>query len=70
MKILIQTLLYDEIEIDKKVQLEKILKNPDDSDIDYFIEVDLGYPDNIKKRTIFHFDPKTKLFLKINKMNI
>ena len=29
-------------------KLEENLNTPDDSDIDYFIEVDLKYPDNIK----------------------
>ena len=29
--------------------LEEILKTPDDSDIGYFIEADLRYPDNIKE---------------------
>ena len=44
-----QPLPYDEIIIDKNVKLEDILNTPDDSDIGYFIEVDLTYPDNIKK---------------------
>ena len=46
-----EPLPYDEIKFDKKVKLEDILNTPDDSDIGYFIEVDLNYPDNIKKRT-------------------
>ena len=33
------------------MKLEKVLNTPDDSDIDYFIEVDLKYPDNIKEKT-------------------
>ena len=47
-----QPLLYDEIEKwlgDPGLYmkwLEEILNTPDDSDIGYFIEVDLRYPDN------------------------
>ena len=32
-------------------KLEKILYTPDGSDIGYFVEVDLKYPDNIKEKT-------------------
>ena len=39
---------YDEIISDKNVKLEDILITTDDSDIGYFIEVDLNYPDNTK----------------------
>ena len=43
------------------VKLEDLLKTPDDSDIGYFIEVDLKYPDNIKKKTKhFSFAPVIK----------
>ena len=31
-------------------KLEEILKTPDDNDSGYFVEVDLGYPDNIKEK--------------------
>ena len=31
--------------------LEEILKTPDNSDIGYFIEVDLRYPNNIEEKT-------------------
>ena len=41
----------DEIKFDNNVNLEDILNTPDDSDIGYFIEVDLNYPDNIKGKT-------------------
>ena len=51
-------------------KLEEILNTPDDSDIGYFIQVDLTYPDNIKKQRIFHFVLKIKLSLKINIMII
>ena len=57
-----QTLPYDEIEMwhgqpDLCMKwLDEILNTPDDSDIGYFIEDDLIYPDNIKnKRKNFPF---------------
>ena len=43
-----ESLPYDESELDRNVKLENILNTPDDSDIGYFIEVDLKYPDNLK----------------------
>ena len=46
-----EPLPYDEIKFDKNVELEDILNTPDDSDIGYFVEVDLIYPDNIKNKT-------------------
>ena len=51
-----QPLPYDEIEFDQNVKLEDILNTPDDSNIGYFFEVDLTYPDNKKqKSTLFPF---------------
>ena len=56
-----QPLPFDEIKFDKNVKLEDILNTPDDSDIGYFIEVDLTYPDNIKEETKhFPFAPVNK----------
>ena len=58
---MIQPLPYDEIEMwhghsDLYMnKLEEILNTPDDSDIGFFIEVDLRYPDNIKKCKDFCF---------------
>ena len=46
-----EPLPYYEIKFDRDIKLEDILKTPDDSDIGYFIEVDLKYLDNIKKKT-------------------
>ena len=46
-----QPLPYDEIKLDKNVKLEDILNAPDHSDIRYFIEVDLAYPDKVKEKT-------------------
>ena len=63
-----QFLPFDEIEMwqghadlymDK---LEEILNNPDDSDIGYFDEVDLKYPENIKEKSKkFPFAPENKI---------
>ena len=56
-----EPLPYDEIEFDNIVKLEVILNTPDDSDIGYFIEVDLKYRDNIKEKTRnFPFSPVNK----------
>ena len=62
-----QMLPYDEIEMwhghpDKYWNwLDEILNTPDDSDIGYFLEVDLKYPDNIKQKTkCFPFCPENK----------
>ena len=56
-----QPLPYDEIRFDNNVTLEGILKTPDDSDIGYFIEADLIYPNNIKEKTKhFPFAPENK----------
>ena len=46
-----QPLPFDENKFDKNVVLQEILNTPDDSDIGYFIEVDLTYPDIIKEKT-------------------
>ena len=66
-----QPLPYDEIEMwhghpDKYWNwLVVILNTPDDSDIGYFIEVDLRYPDNIKEKTKnFPFCPENKIIPK------
>ena len=63
-----EPLPYDEIEFDKSVELEDILTTPDDSDIGYFVEADLKYPDNIKEKTkSFPFAPVNR---KINPDNL
>ena len=62
-----EPLLYDEIKFDQNVKLEDILDTPDDSDIGFFFEADLMYPDNIKEKTKnFPFAPVNK---KINPDN-
>ena len=56
-----QPLPYDEIKFDQNVELEDIINTPDDSDIGYFVEADLMYPDNIKEKTKkFPFVPVNK----------
>ena len=32
-------------------KLEEFLYTPDDNDIDYFVEVDIKYPDNVNNKT-------------------
>ena len=61
---MVQPLPYDEIKFDRNVKLEDILNTPDDSDIGFFVEVDIKYPDIIKKKTK-HFPsaPEKKLIL-------
>ena len=56
-----ESLPYDKIKLDNNVNLENILNSPDDSDIGYFVEVDIKYPDNIKQKTKnFPFAPENK----------
>ena len=62
-----QLLPYDEMEMwhrhaDKYLNwLDEILNTPDDSEIGYFLEVDLKYPDNIKQKTKYYpFCPEDK----------
>ena len=62
-----ESLPYDEIKLDNNIELEGLINTSDDSDIGYFIEVDLKYPDNIKEKTKnFPFAPMNK---KINPIN-
>ena len=62
-----EPLPYDEIKFINNFKLEDILNTSDDSDIGYFIEVDLIYPNNIKQKTKnFPFAPMNK---KINPDN-
>ena len=49
-----EPLPYDENKVDNNVKLENTLNPPDNSDIGHLVEVDLGYPDIIKKQNIFH----------------
>ena len=66
-----QTLPYDEIEMwlghpDLYMnKLEEILNTLDDSDIRYFIDVDLRYPDNLRGKTkSFPFCPEKTIIHK------
>ena len=62
-----ESLPYDGNKFEKDFCLNDILNAPDDSNIGYFIEVDLTYPDNIKEKTKkFPFAPENK---KINPDN-
>ena len=54
-----ESLPYDEIKFDNNINLEDIINTPDDSNIGYFVEVDLKYPDIIKQKTKnFPFAPE------------
>ena len=56
-----QPLPYDEIKFDQNVEIEENLNTPDDSDIGYFVENNLIYPDNKKQKTKnFPFAPVNK----------
>ena len=56
-----QPLPFDELKFDDNDKLEDLLNTPDDSNIGYFIEVDLIYPNNIKEKTKnFPFAPVNK----------
>ena len=57
-----QLIPYDENKFDKNIKLKDILNTLDDSDIGYFLEVDLKYPDNINKAENFRFCPESKAF--------
>ena len=56
-----QFLHYDEIKFEKDICLEEILNTPNDSEIGYFVGVDLKYPDDIKQKTkYFPFCPENQ----------
>ena len=57
-----QPLPYNEIKFDKSVKLDDILNKTDDSDILYFVEVDLSFPDIIEEKLKhFPFAPENKI---------
>ena len=57
-----QPLPFHEIKFDRNVSLEDLLNILDDSDIRYFLEVDLRYPHNIRQKTKhFPFAPENKI---------
>ena len=61
-----EPLPYDEIKFDNNVELENFLNTPNESDIGYFIEVDLTYPNSIKEKTKnFRFTPVNKKIILI-----
>ena len=56
-----QSLPYQDLKFDPSTDIETILSTPDDSEIGYFVEVDLKYPDEIKDKTKnFLFCPENK----------
>ena len=56
-----QPLPFDEIKFEQNIKLEDILNTPDDNNIGYFVEADLLYPENTKKKTKnFPFAPVNK----------
>ena len=56
-----ECLPYDETKFDGIVKFEEFLNTPHDSDIGYFVQIDLIYPDNIKQKTKnFPFAPVDK----------
>ena len=56
-----QYLPFDEIKFDNNGKLEDILNTPNDSEIGYFVECVLKYPDNNKQKTKnFPFCPENK----------
>ena len=56
-----QPLPFDELKFDNNIKLEDILNTPDDSNIGYFVEVDMAYPNNMKEKTKnFPFAPVNK----------
>ena len=61
-----QWLPYDNFKFEtESVCLEGILNTPDDSDVGYFLEVDLEYPHNIRQNTKnFPFAPENKTISK------
>ena len=61
-----QSLPYDDIKFEtENVCLEERLNTPDDSDIGYFLEVDIEYPQNIRDKTRhFPFCPEFKFISK------
>ena len=59
-----QPLTFDGIKFDQNIKLEDILNTPDDSDIGYFVEANLKYPDSIKEKTkSLPFAPVNKKFI-------
>ena len=52
-----ESIPYDEMKFDKNVDLEDILNTPDDSDLGYFVDARLNYPENIKKNYEFSILP-------------
>ena len=66
-----QPLPFEENKFDRNVWLEDIIKTLDDSDIGYFVKVDLKYPDGFKEKTKnFLICREKKIVLKKNFLKI
>ena len=71
-----QMFTYDEIQMwhghpDRYMnKLEENINTPDDKDIDYFVRVDLKYPDDKTEKKAFHLLLKKNKKLKISIMII
>ena len=62
---------FDEIYFEKDLCFKGILNTPDDTDVSYFLEVGLRYPDIIRQKTKhFPVSPGNNLYLKMILMNI
>ena len=56
-----ESLAYGEIKVDKNVEIEDILNTSDVSNVGFFVEVDLKYPDELKEKTKnFSFAPENR----------
>ena len=45
-----QNLPYDKIKIDKDITIYNVLETPDDSDVEYIVEVDIEFPKEIHSK--------------------
>ena len=53
-----QPLPYNEINFDRNNNLEDSLNTPAESDIEYYVEVNLLYPDNVEEKKNFPLCPE------------
>ena len=60
-----QPLPFDEINFETNVCLKQLLNIQDDSDFDYFLEVNLRYPRNSRQKNRFFLLPRINLYLKM-----
>ena len=48
---MVQSLTYKDLKFDSAITLEQILQTDDDSETGYFIEADLGYPQELHDKS-------------------